>query len=171
VQAGPLLAALMRHLPRPTSRRWKWQVSTLEAEVARFEGGSRRTGLPLWRSRTQLDLAGVNLERRKASMTPRSRNFDPSATKSVPLISRGPNRMPTGYRQRLKVAARLEEMRKQTRGKAGGQQPRNTDSEDNPRGNVPARSAMPSRLRKPQSFNRRRGRRRRRRTFKLGGGF
>ena len=112
VQAGQLLARLDSTFASADLQALAMQVSTLEAEVARLKAEAdgkafNYDGLdPSWTLQASI------FERRKAVYEAKLENFDRQSDELSSVISRAQSDA-AGYRQRLSVAASIEEMRKQ----------------------------------------------------------
>ncbi|TIU81908.1 MAG: biotin/lipoyl-binding protein, partial [Mesorhizobium sp.] len=112
VQAGQLLARLDSTFASADLQALAMQVSTLEAEVARLKAEAdgkefNYDGLdPSWTLQASI------FERRKAVYEAKLENFDRQSDELSSVISRAQSDA-AGYRQRLSVAASIEQMRKQ----------------------------------------------------------
>jgi hemolysin D len=130
VQAGQLLARLDATFASADLAALAMQVSTLEAEVARLTAEAdgqtfNYNGLdPSWTLQASI------FERRKAVYDARLVNFDRQRDELSSAISRAQSDA-VGYRQRLKVAASIEQMRKQLEERQVGSRLNSLLAEDN----------------------------------------
>ena len=130
VQAGQLLARLDSTFASADLQALAMQVSTLEAEVARLKAEAdgkdfNYDGLdPSWTLQASI------FERRKAVYEAKLENFDRQSDELSSVISRAQSDA-AGYRQRLSVAASIEEMRKQLEERQVGSRLNTLLAEDN----------------------------------------
>ncbi|MER9657868.1 HlyD family type I secretion periplasmic adaptor subunit [Mesorhizobium sp. M0152] len=130
VQAGQVLARLDATFASADLSALAMQVSTLEAEVARLTAEAdgqpfNYDGLdPSWTLQASI------CERRKAVYDAKVENFDRQRDELSSVISRSQSDA-DGYRQRLKVAASIEEMRKQLEARQVGSRLNTLLAEDN----------------------------------------
>ncbi|MER8454082.1 HlyD family type I secretion periplasmic adaptor subunit [Mesorhizobium sp. M1428] len=130
VQAGQLLARLDATFASADLAALAMQVSTLEAEVARLKAEAdgetfNYNGLdPSWTLQASI------FERRKAVYDAKLENFDRQRDELSSAISRAILDA-AGYRQRLKVAASIEQMRQQLEAKQVGSRLNTLLAEDN----------------------------------------
>ncbi|PBC00568.1 HlyD family type I secretion periplasmic adaptor subunit [Mesorhizobium sp. WSM3860] len=130
VQAGQLLARLDPTFASADLQALAMQVSTLEAEVARLKAEAdgkefNYDGLdPSWTLQASI------FERRKAVYEAKLENFDRQSDELSSVISRAQSDA-AGYRQRLSVAASIEEMRKQLEERQVGSRLNTLLAEDN----------------------------------------
>ncbi|WP_192257553.1 HlyD family type I secretion periplasmic adaptor subunit [Mesorhizobium silamurunense] len=130
VQAGQLLARLDSTFASADLQALAMQVSTLEAEVARLKAEAdgkvfNYDGLdPSWTLQASI------FERRKAVYDAKLENFDRQSDELSSVISRAQSDA-AGYRQRLSVAASIEEMRKQLEERQVGSRLNTLLAEDN----------------------------------------
>ncbi|RWM90123.1 MAG: HlyD family type I secretion periplasmic adaptor subunit [Mesorhizobium sp.] len=130
VQAGQLLARLDSTFASADLQALAMQVSTLEAEVARLKAEAdgkefNYDGLdPSWTLQASI------FERRKAVYEAKLENFDRQSDELTSVISRAQSDA-AGYRQRLSVAASIEQMRKQLEERQVGSRLNTLLAEDN----------------------------------------
>ncbi|RUV24543.1 MAG: HlyD family type I secretion periplasmic adaptor subunit [Mesorhizobium sp.] len=130
VQAGQLLARLDSTFASADLQALAMQVSTLEAEVARLKAEAdgkefNYDGLdPSWTLQASI------FERRKAVYEAKLENFDRQSDELSSVISRAQSDA-AGYRQRLSVAASIEQMRKQLEERQVGSRLNTLLAEDN----------------------------------------
>ncbi|WP_136620624.1 MULTISPECIES: HlyD family type I secretion periplasmic adaptor subunit [Mesorhizobium] len=130
VQAGQLLARLDATFASADLQSLAMQVSTLEAEVARLKAEAdgkafNYDGLdPTWTLQASI------FERRKAVYDAKLENFDRQGDELSSAISRAQSDA-VGYRQRLSVAASIEQMRKQLEERQVGSRLNTLLAEDN----------------------------------------
>jgi hemolysin D len=130
VQAGQLLARLDATFASADLSALAMQVSTLEAEVGRLKAEAddqtfNYDGLdPSWTLQASI------FERRKAVYDAKLENFDRQRDELSSVISRAQSDA-DGYRQRLKVAASIEQMRKQLEARQVGSRLNTLLAEDN----------------------------------------
>lgn len=130
VQAGQLLARLDATFASADLQSLAMQVSTLEAEVARLKAEAdgkafNYDGLdPTWTLQASI------FERRKAVYDAKLENFDRQGDELSSVISRAQSDA-VGYRQRLSVAASIEQMRKQLEDRQVGSRLNTLLAEDN----------------------------------------
>ncbi|MDG4909846.1 HlyD family type I secretion periplasmic adaptor subunit [Mesorhizobium sp. WSM4898] len=130
VQAGQLLARLDSTFASADLQALALQVSTLEAEVARLKAEAdgkefNYDGLdPSWTLQASI------FERRKAVYEAKLENFDRQSDELTSVISRAQSDA-AGYRQRLSVAASIEQMRKQLEERQVGSRLNTLLAEDN----------------------------------------
>ncbi|MDX8496675.1 HlyD family type I secretion periplasmic adaptor subunit [Mesorhizobium sp. VK22B] len=130
VQAGQLLARLDSTFASADLQALAMQVSTLEAEVARLKAEAdgkdfNYDGLdPSWTLQASI------FERRKAVYEAKLENFDRQSDELSSVITRAQSDA-AGYRQRLSVAASIEEMRKQLEERQVGSRLNTLLAEDN----------------------------------------
>jgi hemolysin D len=130
VQAGQLLARLDATFASADLAALAMQVSTLEAEVARLKAEAdgqafNYDGLdPSWTLQASI------FERRKAVYDAKLENFDRQRDELSSVISRAQSDA-VGYRQRLSVAASIEQMRKQLEAREVGSRLNTLLAEDN----------------------------------------
>lgn len=130
VQAGQVLARLDATFASADLQSLAMQVSTLEAEVARLKAEAdghafNYDGLdPSWTLQASI------FERRKAVYDAKLENFDRQRDELSSVISRAQSDA-DGYRQRLSVAASIEQMRKQLEERQVGSRLNTLLAEDN----------------------------------------
>ncbi|MGX5844356.1 HlyD family type I secretion periplasmic adaptor subunit [Mesorhizobium sp. ArgA1] len=130
VRAGQLLARLDATFASADLQSLAIQVSTLEAEVARLKAEAdgqafNYDGLdPSWTLQASI------FERRKAVYDSKLDSFDRQLDELSSVISRSQSDA-EGYRQRLKVAASIEQMRKQLEARQVGSRLNTLLAEDN----------------------------------------
>ena len=130
VQAGQVLARLDATFASADLQSLAMQVSTLEAEVARLKAEAdghafNYDGLdPSWTLQASI------FERRKAVYDAKLENFDRQSDELSSVISRAQSDA-DGYRQRLSVAASIEQMRKQLEERQVGSRLNTLLAEDN----------------------------------------
>ncbi|TPK75679.1 HlyD family type I secretion periplasmic adaptor subunit [Mesorhizobium sp. B2-4-12] len=130
VQAGQVLARLDATFASADLAALAMQVSTLEAEVARLKAEAdgkvfNYDGLdPSWTLQASI------FERRKAVYDAKVENFDRQRDELGSVISRSLSDA-DGYRQRLAVAASIEQMRKQLEARQVGSRLNTLLAEDN----------------------------------------
>ncbi|WP_337109519.1 HlyD family type I secretion periplasmic adaptor subunit [Mesorhizobium salmacidum] len=130
VKAGQLLARLDATFASADLQSLAMQVATLEAEVARLKAEAdgqafNYDGLdPSWTLQASI------FERRKAVYEAKLENFDRQRDELSSVISRSQSDA-FGYRQRLSVAASIEQMRKQLEERQVGSRLNTLIAEDN----------------------------------------
>lgn len=130
VRAGQLLARLDATFASADLQALAMQVSTLEAEVARLKAEAdgkafNYDGLdPAWTLQASI------FERRKAVYDAKLENFDRQGDELSSVISRAQSDA-VGYRQRLSVAASIQQMRKQLEERQVGSRLNTLLAEDN----------------------------------------
>lgn len=130
VRAGQLLARLDATFASADLQSLAMQVSTLDAEVARLKAEAdgqafNYDGLdPSWTLQASI------FERRKAVYDAKLESFDRQLDELSSVISRSQSDA-DGYRQRLKVAASIEQMRKQLEARQVGSRLNTLLAEDN----------------------------------------
>ncbi|MEI9424998.1 HlyD family type I secretion periplasmic adaptor subunit [Mesorhizobium sp. Cs1299R1N1] len=130
VKAGQLLARLDATFASADLQSLAMQVATLEAEVARLKAEAdgqafNYDGLdPSWTLQASI------FERRKAVYEAKLENFDRQRDELSSVISRSESDA-FGYRQRLSVAASIEQMRKQLEERQVGSRLNTLIAEDN----------------------------------------
>ncbi|TPM24199.1 HlyD family type I secretion periplasmic adaptor subunit [Mesorhizobium sp. B2-3-5] len=130
VQAGQLLARLDSTFASADLQALAMQVSTLEAEVARLKAEANGQAFnydgldPSWTLQASI------FERRKAVYEAKLENFDRQSDELSSVISRAQSDA-AGYRQRLSVAASIEQMRKQLEEREVGSRLNTLLAEDN----------------------------------------
>ncbi|ESY78184.1 secretion protein [Mesorhizobium sp. LNHC221B00] len=130
VQAGQLLARLDATFASADLASLAMQVSTLEAEVARLRAEADGQAFNYDGLEPSWTLQASIFERRKAVYDAKLENFDRQRDELSSVISRAQSDA-VGYRQRLSVAASIEQMRKQLEAREVGSRLNTLLAEDN----------------------------------------
>jgi HlyD family secretion protein len=130
VRAGQLLARLDATFASADLQSLAMQVSTLDAEVARLKAEADGQAFNYGGLDPSWTLQASIFERRKAVYDAKLESFDRQLDELSSVISRSQSDA-DGYRQRLKVAASIEQMRKQLEARQVGSRLNTLLAEDN----------------------------------------
>ena len=130
VKAGQILARLDATFASADLAALATQVSTLEAEVARLKAEAAGQSFSYDGLDPSWTLQASIFERRKAVYDAKVENFDRQHDELTSVISRSQSDA-DGYRQRLAVAASIEQMRKQLEARQVGSRLNTLLAEDN----------------------------------------